>query len=44
MIIPVGGSYVQTLILIKKVDGKLKEQTSLTLRIDPMIDEDRNFY
>ena len=44
MIIPVGRSYVQKLVLIKKVNGKMKEQTVLTVRFFPMVDENGNSY
>lgn len=44
MIIPVGRSYVQQLVLIRKADGKMKEQSVLPVRFVPMVDEDGNFY
>jgi protein-L-isoaspartate(D-aspartate) O-methyltransferase len=44
MIIPVGRSYVQKLVLIKKVNGKMNEHTVLPVRFVPMVDEEGNHY
>ncbi len=44
MIIPVGGSYTQELVLMEKQDGKLKKKEVLPVRFVPMIDEEGNKY
>lgn len=44
MIIPVGRSYVQKLVMIKKINGKMSEHTVLPVRLMPMVDEDGNLY
>jgi protein-L-isoaspartate(D-aspartate) O-methyltransferase len=44
MIIPVGGSYTQELILLEKKNGKLQKKNVLPVRFVPMIDEKGNKY
>jgi protein-L-isoaspartate(D-aspartate) O-methyltransferase len=39
MIIPVGGTYTQELVLLKKKDGKLVQANVLSVRFVPMINE-----
>jgi protein-L-isoaspartate(D-aspartate) O-methyltransferase len=44
MIIPVGGTYTQELILLEKKNGKLQKKSVLPVRFVPMIDEKGNKY
>jgi protein-L-isoaspartate(D-aspartate) O-methyltransferase len=44
MIIPVGGSYTQELILLEKKAGKLQKKNVLPVRFVPMIDKNGNKY
>jgi len=44
MIIPVGGDAVQELILLKKRNGKIKQQSVLPVRFVPMISDDGEKY
>ena len=44
MIIPVGKSNSQTLVLLRKSDGVLKEAATLPVRFVPMVDPDGNIY
>jgi protein-L-isoaspartate(D-aspartate) O-methyltransferase len=44
MIIPVGGSYTQELVLMEKKNGKLQKKEVLPVRFVPMIDEKGNKY
>jgi len=44
MIIPVGGTYTQELILLEKKNGKLQKKNVLPVRFVPMIDENGNKY
>jgi len=44
MIIPVGGSYTQELILLEKKAGKLQKKNVLPVRFVPMIDENGEKY
>jgi protein-L-isoaspartate(D-aspartate) O-methyltransferase len=44
MIIPVGGSYTQELVLLEKKDGRLKQKNVLPVRFVPMIDENGEKY
>ncbi len=44
MIIPVGKSQVQHLVLLEKRKGKIREKSVLPVRFVPMIDEDREQY
>ncbi len=44
MIIPVGRSYVQKLVLIRKINGKMSEQMVLPVRFAPMVDKEGNVY
>jgi protein-L-isoaspartate(D-aspartate) O-methyltransferase len=39
MIIPVGDRYVQELVLLEKIDGKMKKKSVLPVMFVPMIDE-----
>ena len=44
MIIPVGKFNSQTLVLLRKSDGVLKEAATLPVRFVPMVDPDGNIY
>ena len=44
MLIPVGRSYVQKLVLIKKKNGMMNEQSVLPVRFVPMVDEEGNLH
>jgi len=44
MIIPVGGTYTQELILLEKKNGKLQKKNVLPVRFVPMIDDKGNKY
>lgn len=44
MIIPVGGDGIQSLVLLQKKRGKIKEKNVLPVRFVPMIDEKREKY
>lgn len=44
MIIPVGGTYTQELILLEKKNGRLQKKNVLPVRFVPMIDENGNKY
>lgn len=44
MIIPVGGTYTQELILLEKKNGKLQKKNVLPVRFVPMIDNRGNKY
>jgi len=44
MIIPVGGSHTQELVLLEKKDGKIQKKSVLPVRFVPMIDENGNRY
>jgi protein-L-isoaspartate(D-aspartate) O-methyltransferase len=44
MIIPVGGTYTQELILLEKKNGKLEKKSVLPVRFVPMIDQKGNKY
>lgn len=44
MIIPVGGKYIQSLVLNRKKNGKVKQHSILPVRFVPMIDSTGNRY
>jgi len=44
MIIPVGGKYIQSLVLNRKKNGKVKQHSILPVRFVPMIDRRGNRY
>ncbi len=44
MIIPVGGAYIQNLVLLKKESGKLKEKEVLSVRFVPMLNKHKKRY
>jgi len=44
MIIPVGGTYTQELVLLEKKNGRLQKKNVLPVRFVPMIDENGNKY
>jgi protein-L-isoaspartate(D-aspartate) O-methyltransferase len=44
MIIPVGGSFTQELVLLEKKEGKLVQKEVLPVRFVPMLNEDGNRY
>ena len=44
MVIPVGEAYNQMLVLLRKIDNRLKEENRLPVRFVPMVNEKGKIY